>query len=287
MKEIVDKKTYVDLSVIIIWIVAAAAFIILPSLKDSLIRAVLCIPLVLFVPGYVLIASFFPRKDDLNNVERIALSIGLSIAIVSLLGLLLSFTFGIRLITIFASMVIYSIPLIIVAIYRRNKLSKDEMFSVDLHKICRIIVDEIKPKSGADIILTSMLIFTMIMTAGTIYHVITSQKMGERFTEFYILDENGGVHSYDTDLKLGNSTAYLVGISNYEHESINYVLQAVLDGDVLTSKTISIENNDTWKDNITVVSNKKGTDMMLKFQLFKENNFTIPYRSLHLWVSST
>jgi uncharacterized membrane protein len=34
--------------------------------------------MVLFLPGYALIAALFPRKDDLDGIERIALSFGLT-----------------------------------------------------------------------------------------------------------------------------------------------------------------------------------------------------------------
>jgi uncharacterized membrane protein len=54
---------------------------------------------VLFFPGYVFITALFPEKKELDNLERLALSLGLSIAIVPLIGLLLNYTpWGIRLI---------------------------------------------------------------------------------------------------------------------------------------------------------------------------------------------
>ena len=43
--------------------------------------------MVLFLPGYTQIAALFSRKDDLDGIERIALSFGLSIAVVPLIGL--------------------------------------------------------------------------------------------------------------------------------------------------------------------------------------------------------
>ena len=51
----------------------------------------LAILLVLFVPGYVLVAALFPggvlpEKPEIDWIERIALSFGLSIAVVPLLG---------------------------------------------------------------------------------------------------------------------------------------------------------------------------------------------------------
>ena len=51
---------------------------------------------VLFLPGYSLIRAVFGNKE-LDNIERFALSIGLSLALVPLAGLLLNYTpWGIR-----------------------------------------------------------------------------------------------------------------------------------------------------------------------------------------------
>ena len=51
---------------------------------------------VLFLPGYSLIRALFGSKE-LDNIERFALSIGLSLALVPLAGLLLNYTpWGIR-----------------------------------------------------------------------------------------------------------------------------------------------------------------------------------------------
>ena len=51
---------------------------------------------VLFLPGYSLIKALFPTKE-LDNIERAALSIGMSLALVPITGLLLNYTpWGIR-----------------------------------------------------------------------------------------------------------------------------------------------------------------------------------------------
>jgi len=46
---------------------------------------------VLFLPGFALVRALFPLKG-LNDIERIALGIGTSIALATLVGLLLNFT---------------------------------------------------------------------------------------------------------------------------------------------------------------------------------------------------
>ena len=64
--------------------------------RNFAIRIILGLPLVLFLPGYALIAALFIGEDDLDGIERIALSFGLSIAITHLFGLALKYTpFGI------------------------------------------------------------------------------------------------------------------------------------------------------------------------------------------------
>src|SRR3990170_4528829 len=67
----------------------------MPSLGP--LRIILGLPFVLFLPGYALMAALFPRKDDVDAIERIAISLGLSIAVVPLIGLALNYSpWGVR-----------------------------------------------------------------------------------------------------------------------------------------------------------------------------------------------
>ncbi len=87
------------------------------------LRYVLGSLFVLFIPGYVTIEALYPRKNDLSSLERLALSIGLSLAIVPLIGLILNYTpWGIRLNPILVALTLYSIAIAIVAIIRKYRL---------------------------------------------------------------------------------------------------------------------------------------------------------------------
>jgi len=75
---------------------------------------------VLYLSGFSLIESLFPRKEDLEPIERLALSIGLSLAVVPLVGLVLNYTtWGIRLDPVFVSLAILTIALSAVAMRRK------------------------------------------------------------------------------------------------------------------------------------------------------------------------
>ncbi|NOQ33548.1 MAG: DUF1616 domain-containing protein, partial [Methanosarcinales archaeon] len=73
----------------------------------------------------------FPGKDDLDGIERIALSFGLSIAVVPLLGLGLNYTqYGIRLVPVLLGLSLFTILLALVAYIRRARISEAERFVV-------------------------------------------------------------------------------------------------------------------------------------------------------------
>lgn len=281
------KRMPSDLMIVLLWTILSFIFVITPILDNSIIRTILGIPAILFIPGYVLVSVLFPKKTDLDSIERIALSLGMSIAIVPLIGLFLNFTIGIKLIPVLIAMNIYAIILIFFASYRREKLSEDEKFSVSFGKIFGEITSGIKgPKSRIDNILTGILIFTLIIAIGMIFFVITTPKVGEKFTEFYVLNAYGKADNYQTNLKIDQPVAYLIGIVDHEYMPVDYTVNVVLDQKVLAYKEIRLNHNDTWEDKITVVPDKEGTNMKLEFWLFKDKNFTEPYRELHLRINS-
>jgi len=126
------KKFPRELALVILFTLLCMPFVLIPPLNETPIRIILGLPLVLFLPGYSLIASLFPRKDELDGIERIALSFGLSIAIVPLLGLALNYTpFGIRLSPVLIVLSIFTVSLVAGAYLRRCKLSEEDRFIVE------------------------------------------------------------------------------------------------------------------------------------------------------------
>jgi len=258
-------------------------------LKDSVIRTILGVPMILFIPGYVSMATLFPKKDDLDAIERTVLSFGFSIAVVPLLGLILNFAFEIRLIPIITILCIYTIILATTAIYKRMKLPEDVQFSVQFSRIYDVIKSETNiPKNRTGQILTIILIFSIVLVIGVAIYVVTTPKIGERFTEFYILNSTSGkADNYPTELNMDIPTTLLVRVVNHEYSFVNYTFQVSLDKNILTSEKLALNNNETWKKNISFVTNKEVINKRLEFLLFKENNFASPYRELHLWVNVT
>jgi len=81
---------------------------------------------VLCLPGYALIKALFPTKE-LDNIERTALSIGMSLALVPITGLLLNYTpWGIRTTPITLSLLALTITFATAAILREHQAKLQE-----------------------------------------------------------------------------------------------------------------------------------------------------------------
>jgi len=109
---------------------AVAASLVLISVTSGAalyLRYVFGTVLVLFLPGYALIEALYPKRE-LDDLTRFALSIGLSLALVPLTGLVLNYTpFGIRLLPVAISLACLTVALLVVALIRKYayyKLSK-------------------------------------------------------------------------------------------------------------------------------------------------------------------
>src|SRR5215212_1763152 len=70
---------------------AVALILALLTPEHAPVRALVALPLVLFAPGYAIVAAAFPASR-LGTIERLLFSLGASLAVVALAGLLLHWT---------------------------------------------------------------------------------------------------------------------------------------------------------------------------------------------------
>ena len=107
------------LTVAVVWISLASIYVLPQNTPLIIIRYVFGALFVLYIPGFTLIKALYPREEDLTPLERLALSIGLSLAMVPLVGLVLNYTpWGIRLTPIAASLALLSMTLALIASIR-------------------------------------------------------------------------------------------------------------------------------------------------------------------------
>ncbi|HEY3274470.1 MAG TPA: DUF1616 domain-containing protein [Methanocella sp.] len=287
-------KIDLDLTIIIVYTLVTIASIYLPLVNETPIRSALGLGMVLFVPGYALIAALFPGRKDIDAIERTALSFGLSIAVTPLIGLALNFTpWGIRLDPIVVCLTIFTLICAAVANYRRHELNPEERFSVDFGKAYRDARAELFPQGEGrlDRTLTVILLLSIIASVAVLAFVIAVPKQGEKFTEFYILGPGGKADNYPEYFHLGDSKPVIVGIINHEYRNVTYDLVVALNDSnnitQLSSQRLELADNQTWQQTVPLVPDHTGTNMEIQFLLYADGNMTAPYRDLHLWVNVT
>ncbi len=300
-----------DLAAAVGWTVLTLFSVYLPFVSETPLRILFGLPLVLFVPGYVLIAALFPRNDDLDWLERVALSFGLSIAVVPLLGLVLNYTpWGIRLDPVLAAVSLFVVAMAAIAVVRRLALPPENRLTVPARETLDAIRAELfaPGQSRLDRNLSILLVLSIVAAVGTTAFVIAVPKEGEHFSEFYLLGANGKAADYPTAFGAGTPQWVTVGVSNHEYRNVTYTVEthafnqsfdpatntsSIDRTALLDSYRVTIPHNQTVERRVNFTVPDTGYNK-IEFLLFNE---TVPAesvagqaridaseRDLHLWV---
>ncbi len=259
-------------------ILLIVAIIFTPSV---VLRIVLGLPFVFFFPGYALTSVLFPRRKGRGGIERVALSFGLSIAVVVLIGLILNYTpWGLTLESTLYSVASFILAMSIIAWVRRKRLEEQERFDIEFQ--LRL------PGLGGDAwdkVLSVVLVVVMLGALGALGYAIAKPKVGEKFTEFYILGTEGKAADYPQQLTVGEEGKVIVGIVNREHERVSYHIEVTIDN-VKNNEIgpIELENDEKWEGIVVFTPNEPEEGQKAEFLLYKNGEVEPSMESLYLWI---
>jgi uncharacterized membrane protein len=319
-----------DLAAVVGWVIVTNLAVFLPVVEETPLRILFGLPLVLFIPGYALIGVLFPEhgtspsadgsteesvgagdRSGIDGIERVALSFGLSIAVVPLLGLVLNFTpWGIRLVPIMISVSVFAIVMSAIAARRRWELPTEERFHVPYQAWYHSGREELfSPESRIDAVLNVVLVLSVLLAVGSVGYAVAVPKQGESFSEFYLLTENESgqlvADDYPTEFERGESRSLVVGIGNQEHERVNYTVVVELQRVAIANNSTTVQeaselrrfrttlaHNETWTRQHNVTPQLTGDRLRLQYRLYRDDgalptNRSAAYRELHLWVNVT
>ena len=209
-----------------------------------------------------------------------ALSFGLSIATVPLIGLILNYTpLGITLESTLYSITGFIFITSSIAWLRLRGLDEPDRFKIEF------LVTQIgRTGNKWDKALSAVLVISILAAISVLGYVLATPKVGEKFTEFYVLGPGGEASGYPTEISAGEEASVILGIVNHEQEKASYLVEIVVDGVSHSEKgPLNLENGEEWESQVTFQVDKPGNDQRIEFLLFKDNQTDI-YRSLHLWV---
>ena len=283
MKKSVFQSPWIDLYLVLVTNLLAILFILIPPFNETFLRIPLALVLLLFLPGYVFIAAMFPKRD-ISGIERFTMSVGLSIAITVFDGFAISLTvWRFRPTSIVVSLTLIILFFVIITYFMRKRLPLEQRFVPD----ARPFIESLKTKEKMTDIEKALIIAmvgSIIIASGMLIYAKLNFE-DEKFTALYILGPDGKAEGYQTNLSFGEPATTIVGVENYEHAPVNYTLQVVLDGVVLTEKEIQLDHNEKWEENVTYIPDVMGQKIKLEFLLSKDGGVA-NYRSVHLWVNT-
>lgn len=258
----------------------------LVAFTTGTVRIALGLLFVLFFPGYMLLSALFPRRGDLGGIERVALSFGLSIAVVPLIGLILNYTpWGIGIYPVLISVALFILVTSAIAWYRQGRLPIGEQYSITVN----ISLPKWRQMGNLDKALSAALAVVILSALGFLVYFSAIPNRGERFTEFYILDAQGKTENYPTQVVLGEPVELIVGIVNHEYAETNYRITVRTNGfknaEIFTG---TLANNERWQERISFVPSGAGEGQKVELCLYK-NNETQPYNnnSLYSYIDIT
>jgi len=274
----IKETAHLDLIIIIL---LTLLLIPLAIYTGGAFRIIIGLPFVLFFPGYTLIAALFPKKDSIGGIERTALSFGLSIAVVPLIGLILNYTWEISLYPVLISITGFIFIMCAVTWFRRRQLTPEERFQPGFS----FKMPALKKEKGLDKALTILLAVSVVAAVVVLIYVVAFPRVGERFTEFYILNTDGVAADYPAELTVGEEVEVILGVVNREQEPATYDVRITIDGEqVQQVGSIALANDGVWEDTVSFAPTQSGDEQKAEFLLYKSGG-SEPYQELHLWIN--
>jgi uncharacterized membrane protein/LysM repeat protein len=264
-------RTYLDLLLFAaVTMVTAALAIAFPEWQSP-VRVALGLVVVLAAPGYALASALFPRIDDIDGVDRLAVTLGLSIAAVPLVGLALNATpWGIRLAPMAVGLTVFVLLFTGIAVWARARVGAARAFAWPW---------------GTSVVWqwSSLATGVMVVLLG-VPALAVALRPSDHHTEFYVLGSTGQLQSYPTKLEPGERFRLTLGITNREGVPISYRLGIPFDPAYANAVTTVIEPGDQWQRTLDLVAPDGQGRTKLEFELYRPEDDE-PYRSLHLFVT--
>lgn len=239
---------------------------------------------VLFCPGYALMSALFPRKKELDALERLALSIGMSIALTPLIGLVVNLSpFGIRIFTMLPAFSLFILAAAAVAWLRRRRLPAEQRFGVGRISGHLLQPGFWKKQGWLTTVLSALFVTVVVATMGLLVYLVTGARIDGKGTDFYLLGPQGKAENYPDNVSVGQKASVVVGIVNRDGSQNTYRVEIALDGEtVVEYPSIVLPAGNQVEKKVDFAPAKTGPQMV-EVRLYHEPDAK-PDKSLRFWI---
>ncbi len=254
------------------------------NLLLDLLRAALGLFCIIFIPGYTLQAALFPYKEQLDGIERLAVSLGLGFTIIPPVAFSLDrLPWGLDLWPILIAECGVSVLFAAIALYRRSRIPITERFwpSFELE----LTRDWLHEQNRSLRISAYILVGAFMVIILAIVAMLTLRQPGEEFTEFYVLGADNLAQDYPRDVWLNEEVEVTIGIVNHQGKPADYHL-AIYNNNTLIAQgpDITLQDNEAVETPVRFSPVEIGENVPIEFRLFIDDDAT-PCCTLRLWLS--
>lgn len=284
------------------------------------VRTALALPLLVFLPGYFVLAVVFPRASTTDNrppwnreatridlFERLALSYGLSLAILPLLALALTslsleLTAG-TILTSLTTIVLVCVPL---TVGRRASVESAQRYELPVGRWLSGTVDAVRERPRKVRFVNGLLVLSIVVGLGVTAGAILAQPGHAEYTELAVLTENNQgqlvAGDYPTTVTAGESVPLILSVENRADRAADYavIVQAQRlgpDGQVARRERVqsfshTVGSGSEWRRPHDVTIPFEASRVRLTYLLYTGSPPPTPTRdnadrSVHIWLSSS
>ncbi len=314
LKDLLEGKRYPTDLILVMAFSTISALGIFLSGENSILKIVLGIPLLIFLPGYALVSVLWPgrkrktpgsddrgflniREGGIENLERLMLSIGLSIVLVPIIGLILNYVSSISLAPILFSLLTFTIVCSLIAWYLRKSIPASERYHITFTFGQKSILGQ---GSFAEKAFTLILAASVIISMSVLLYMIVNPADSGPYTEFYLLDQNQMLENLPKNLTVNETASIFIDIVNHENDIVNYTLISTVNNSspatvyVPVSSLIGISMNHSTTIDISLGHSER-FEQEYGFQFTEPGRYRIVWELLidgqetdyqiHLWVN--
>ena len=284
----------VPFDVLACWGLFGAAIAVAMSYPGSSLHAILALPALFFLPGYLTVAAAFPHHEFAprptypNRVtvgERLALSFGVSVALLPLLGLVVAVLAG-GFNTTAAGVVLGGYVVLVGALagVRRLWIPPEDRFRMPVDRWGTALGGRLRRGSALERAMTVALCLSVVLAVGAAGYALAVPNDGETYTDFHLVTETDDGYvaaDYPTELTRGEPTEYTVGILNHEGALTDYEVvvtldrvaeedgeQRVVESNELARMDATVEHGERWTETHEVTPELTGEDLRLTYHLY-------------------
>lgn len=259
----------------------------------QVVRLPLGLAYVLYIPGYCLTAALLPSADDVDGIDRAGLSLGMSVAWVSILALVLDWLpWGLRLWPILLGELVSIGLFVALGWWRRSRLAAGEAHAPQLDWRPRVWWHAISRLERRIYLLCAGSLVVAGLAAAWVFLVPSPD---EYMTEFYVLGREGQAESYPRDVAVGQPLTVTMGIRNLERAAHTYRVEVYAidvwedrQQQVAAAGPFSLGRDEALEQVLPWSMPWAAQDQQVEFHLFsdaQEADDSGPYCLLRLWMN--